>query len=417
MLIAPSSYGALSAMSANVIQGKAPKFAELSGANKLGFKVGNTLYSESEGNIKGDKEQEFSKDLKLEDFVVQTLSANDFTVSNDYFDDDGDEAHPTEPFSVGVMTYEWRQSNGLKIPQASYGNAIGCNEFSKPLLLTITLTDAQVHSKAGIPRDSVKEVLTKVYKITPESALCFAKPNQMIVTPKKTWMGEENSLWDWNVGGAQIDPSIGGGYSADFDPKNGFKVTATPAFPTTGFVNAKFRLIMTKPADNYEFDWVANPQGSIFVDDEGNVLLKSKPSGEVKISVKLKNSSIIHDYVFNPTTVWAMPKAGAGKYAWAESQCGVGGILERKDLTNSPKISLTDSSPISTNVYTRAIGGGIFNEWGWADSANYPLSGWQSGNYWTKDVRSSSSQFIVNSQNGTIAGSNPYIAPFVACKG
>ncbi|XKM14427.1 hypothetical protein RCS94_04440 [Orbaceae bacterium ac157xtp] len=386
MLIAPNSYGALSATSANTIKGSAPSFTGQSGANKLGFKVGSILYSEREGNIVGGTEKIFEPSLRLNEFEVQSLTVNDFRVSTDYYDADGDDAHPTTPFTVGSLIYNWYDRNGTEI--TDYTKMVGCSGLSHPLTLKISLP-AQAHSMYGDPKESSSVPLTKEYKITTVSGICFAKPN---------------SMWDF---GGIITPS-GGGYTKDFVPDYGFKATpiiSTLKFPTTGFPGAQFKLIMTGNASNYTF---SSNTSAVVVDNTvanaGTVTLNSKPSKPVTIKVKLNNSSpvIEHEYTFDPRTVWVVPK-GFMNYASAKSTCGASRIPARAQLTNSP--SNTGAVIISQNSATRAIGGGIFGEWGDTTSISYPNSSWASFReyYWTKEAYSSTYQFVVNNERGFVS--------------
>ncbi|XKM14143.1 hypothetical protein RCS94_02960 [Orbaceae bacterium ac157xtp] len=431
MLIAPSSYGALSATSANTIQGSRPGFAGHSGAKKLGFKIGNTTYSESEGNLSPSSSgviNYFNAGLTLNDFNVTSLTASDFSPANDYADADGDVAHPTTPFSMSPRTFEWRDSAGALIPTADYNKTLGCgSNLNLPLKLKITLPDVKVKSRYGNPSESIPTPLVQEYKIGTATGICFAKPNQMIVDPSHTWF-DVRSL-SWNSGNPTPDTTVGGGYSSDFDPVNGFKASLTTKFPTTGFPKASFTLIMVGNASNYTFS-VLKPDGSLLtdgsvtVDTTGKVTLNSKPSGAVTIQAIFKNdTSQVHSYTFNPTTVWVVPKLNPAdyfrtyNYAEAITQCGVESkIPSRAELTNSPYKTGYEGVSIPTNAFTRAVGGGVFGEWGWTDSTTYPGSQWYSSinsPYWTREAYSSSYRFFVRT-----AGSVNYYnvdSGYVAC--
>ncbi|XKM12961.1 hypothetical protein RCS94_07985 [Orbaceae bacterium ac157xtp] len=390
-MIAPLSYGVLSATSANTIKGSAPTFTGQSGAKKLGFTVQGTHYSERENNILEGTPKKFNAGLKLSDFVVTPLTANDFTLANDYFDPDGDVAHPTLAFRMDAVRKEWYQANGSKI--TDYNQTLGCgSNLALPLTLKITLPNVQVQSRYGNPKLSQREDLTKSYKISTESGICFAKPNQMIVKPQYTWYGTNGSNGWWNSSSSKDRNAYGGGYdSTKFDPKNGFKYNVPTKFPTTGFPGAKFRLIMSSAATVYEFE---SNNSAVTVSTNGDVTLNSKPVGSVTIKATLKSdTSVFHNYTFNPTSVWVVPQPrnpansnGRYKYAQAKSVCGgESNIPDLVHLSNSPWAS---GSAISAyNGATRTIGGGISAEWG-SIYDTYPDSAWSyvgGQYYWTRN--------------------------------
>ncbi|XKM14341.1 hypothetical protein RCS94_04100 [Orbaceae bacterium ac157xtp] len=401
MLIAPSSYGALSATSANTIQGSRPGFTGQSGAKKLGFKVDGTTYSESLNNINPNITKEFNAGLKLSDFTVTSLTASDFSPTADYADADGDLAHPTTPFSMSPRTYVWKDRNGTTI--TNYNQTLGCGSgLNLPLTLRITLPNVKVKSRYGNPSESLSTELVQEYKIGTATGICFAKPNQMNY-----------------YNGATPNPTEGGGYTSDFDPSNGFKVSANPKFPTTGFPKASFTLIMTSNANDYTF---SSNSSAVTVDTTGKVTLNSKPSGAVTIKAIFKNdTNQVHYYTFNPTTVWVRPTGTSsyGNYAWAKTQCGgsESNIPSRAQLTNSPQKNAPQGWSYFANYYTRAVGGGVFGEWGYTSSGTYPGSQWTSsyGYYWTRDAWSASRQFLVRSYDGNVRYDYTGRSYYVAC--
>ncbi|XKM13492.1 hypothetical protein RCS94_10780 [Orbaceae bacterium ac157xtp] len=446
-MIAPSSYGALSATSANTIQGSRPGFTGQSGAKKLGFKVGNITYSEANDvydsltNPDKDKiisgvRKDFNGSLKLSDFVVTGLTANDFSPTTDYYDADGDAGYPTaaDTFSMGSVIYNWYE-NGKDpdndAPISVTNQTLGCGSgLSLPLTLKITLPNVKVKSRYGNPRESIPTPLIQKYKIGTATGICFAKPNQMIVDYGHTWLGTNGSNLFWNNASYKNrHPTSGGGYDSNqFDPVNGFKASLSTKFPTTGFPKASFTLIMTSNARDYTFS-VLKPDGSlltdgsVIVDTTGKVTLNSKPIGAVTIQAIYKNdTSQVHSYTFNPTSVWVVPKGTTRmNYASAKSACGVESkIPSRAELTNSPaKTGYEGASSMPVNAFTRAVGGGVFGEWGWigGTSGTYPGSQWNSGWnwYWTRDPYTSGRQFRVASTNGYVDWGYPGISNSVAC--
>ncbi|XKM13092.1 hypothetical protein RCS94_08670 [Orbaceae bacterium ac157xtp] len=411
MFIVPSSYGALSATSANTIQGHKPGFSGQSGAKKLGFKVGNITYSEANpvlGGSNTDKDKivpgtpkEFEKTLKLSEFRVQGLTVSDFSVATDYYDADGDDAHPSTPFSVvGGVSHKWFDGNGAEITDEN--KMVGCSGLRQPLTLKINLV-AQSHSKYGDPRDSDSAGLEQRYQIkAPTSGFCFAKPNS------SDWW-DSNGSGNRNRGNVTPHQYYGGGYNAEqFVPNYGFKASLSPAFPTTGFVGAEFTLMMIGNVNDYTF--THNGGTSITLNTTtGKVTLNSKPGGAVTITAT--KNGMPHYYTFNPA-LWVRPSGtSTGIYGWANGQCGgVSKIPSRLQLTSASFAS----------YYTRAVGGGVFGEWGSATggtSGTYPGSQWYSGNmvYWTREPNFTD-RFVVHSTSGGVAWSAPSSYSYcVAC--
>ncbi|XKM14578.1 hypothetical protein RCS94_05225 [Orbaceae bacterium ac157xtp] len=427
MLIAPSSYGALSATSANTIKGNAPWFTGQSGAKKLGFVVDGISYSEANPVLGGtntskDKiisgvQKNFNGGLKLSDFVVTGLTANDFSPTTDYYDADGDLGYTlaTDAFSMGSVTYDWYEGNTRldKTNQTVMNQTLGCgSSLSLPLTLKITLPNVKVKSRYGNPKERGETNLVQMYKIGSESGICFAKPN---------------SLWWQNAWGISGNSTNGGGYnSAQFDPVNGFKASLTTKFPTTGFPGAEFTLVTVGNPTDYTFN---SNDSAVTVDTNGKVTLNSKPSGAVMIKAKYNATSQVHEYTFNPTTVWVRPTGAGtsnrGNYAWAIAQCGgnESNIPSGAQLTNSPQINYSGpvefpsgAPAIPTNSYTRAVGGGVFSEWGLINSSNYPGSQWDSGHlYWTSDTHSTGVMFNIHPGNGRVVLGATGNSIFVAC--
>ncbi|XKM12554.1 hypothetical protein RCS94_05895 [Orbaceae bacterium ac157xtp] len=408
-MIAPSSYGALSATSANTIKGSAPWFKGQSGAKKLGFKIGNTTYSESEGNLSSTDDNVFDPALTPNHFQITALTANDFTVQDDYEDVNGDSASST-PFTMDSMSVVWKDRTNRVLTSSDMAKMLGCGgDLNLPLTLTITIPNVQVHSEYGDPRDSDPAVLEQNYKINTTQGFCFARPNSL------SW------AQDW---GASGNSTNGGGYTEDFDPDNGFKAEPTLSpdkFPTTGFPGAQFTLIMT----GNNSDWTFRSVGGSVVDANGKVTLNSKGgTGGITIKAKLKNSNpvIERSYTFKPNKVWVKPYDifNPHSYAWAQSVCGSNRkIPTRAHLTNSPLINLAAGAGgvVPNNAHTRAIGGGVSNEWGSLNYTSYPESEWNMGGnaYWTREKYSSTEPFFFWGVDGTIGWTNIVHDKWVVC--
>ncbi|XKM13721.1 hypothetical protein RCS94_00680 [Orbaceae bacterium ac157xtp] len=428
MLITPSSYGALSATSANTIQGSRPTFTNTSGAKKLGFVVDGTPYSESLNNINPSVTKNFNASLKLSDFTVTGLTATDFNPTTDYYDADGDTGYTsaTDAFSMDSVTYDWYEGNTRldKTNPTVMNQTLKCGSgLSLPLTLKITLPKVKVKSRYGNPRESIETNLVQEYKIGSTSGICFAKPNQMIVDPGHTWFGTNNSTRYWNNASYKSRNYYGGGYDSNqFDPANGFKASLNPKFPTTGFPKASFTLIMEGNPTDYIFN---SNDSVVIVDLSGKVTLNSKPSGAVTITAT-KNGTASY-YTFDPRTPWVVPKKNPANsngyyntYADAKTECGgANKIPTRADLTNSPFNNVGQHWGQVDNGYTRAVGGGVLGEWGWTNSSNYPDSQWILSGlpfFFTRDPWSSVLQYNVRPENGRVEYNSTYSAS-LACLG
>lgn len=395
----------LPGITSNKIKGNAPIFISNKAKDNLGFTINGTFYSDKLGNLP----QFFNKNLTINDFKVKTVTNSDFSPLNDYYDDkDGDEAQTSGngTFSIGTITFKWKDNSGRVIPKSDYTKTIGCgSNFSMPLNLEITVSDIQAHSEYGIPKDSDLNKLIKTYQISPKSEICFAKPNQMIVNNQQTWASpyivqQKDGKTDcdlvnngdfykgWNKAGTEYrNKTCGGGYNHSvFDPQNGFYASANPKFPTTGFPGAKFQLIMTGTQTDWEFSVNVNPEGSVTVDPYGNVELNSKPNGIVTVLAKFKqDSNIVHTYNFNPTKTWVIPQGeNFNTFAQAVTLCnGEINLPTRAEMTNSPNAPASWTTlPLEWDVFTRTINEGLLNEWGTVNDINYPNSKWSRNYYW-----------------------------------
>lgn len=430
------SKAAISARTTSRIHGNAPSLITSSAENKLGFTVNGKTYNESLGNVSSTTTSLFES-VTLNDFIIETPN---FDEDDDYFDMDGDVADSITPFEVNSMTYSWKDAKGQIIPDSDYDKDIVCElNYPRPLSLTIVANDVKVISQYGLPSSSEQYLLTKIYKISAKNSFCYAKPNSMIIEPSKTWLNVSSG---WNSGGSSANNQLGGGYTADFDPIKGFKASATTKFPTTGFTNAKFQLIMVGNQSDYSYEALESgaATSAVTVDSNGVVTLKSKPSSSVTIRAKLKSESTIHfDYSFDPTKVWALPKIGE-----ITTVCGNSGLLTRQELTNSPKYLNTagpgdgpgngpgSSNAPAVNYYTRAIDSSLFSEWGVTTQETYPDSNWSkdslSNDIWiyTQDLSKDKQRTLfvsaetgmadVNtSLGGWVGGGAPQAA--VVCKG
>ncbi|OTQ36217.1 hypothetical protein B6C88_08485, partial [Gilliamella apis] len=390
--IVPCTYG-LSSFTINVIQGNSPKVVNKQiVADKYGFTVNNVFYSETTGNIK-EEIKEFDGDLTFSQFVVKKFDYQELDNQINYQDIDGDGIDPFQPFLITTTIWQWFDANGNKIMPRD-NQIIGCGSgYSMPLMLEIS-NQIQTFSQYGIPRHSDLVTIKKVYKITAISKLCYAKPYAIEKNPEHQWLSFDlsSNFLRWNDPNYTVRTLAGGGYNSDYVPNWGFKTEPTLSggkkFPTTGFDGAKFQLVLTGAASDYTFTIPNNPGGKVEVDEKGYVTLNGKPSGNVTVRAILKRDSTIkHDYTFNPTSVWAKPIKGFWSH-WMDAIniCTEDRMLSYKELTNAPEYKLSGSFKI-VNGYTRAIGEGLLPEWGYTVQQSYPNSNWEDDRdrYWTKD--------------------------------
>ena len=408
---------ALTAHSINVIIGNKPKVVDIDGASKKhGFTVNGVLYSSNTNNLSDTQINQFDGNLTINDFIIKDYAMNDLDVMANYDDTDGDGIRNNTPFTVEETNYSWFDNKGIKIENNE--KIIGCgSDISMPLTLTIT-TKVKTYSEYGIPNESEYVDITQKYKIMAKPEICYAKPYGMILYPQYVWgsvrpvtyQGSldcllsgyaehefESSLFDdskhwvngWNYDNSrERDSYCGGGYNANvFDPVNGFKVSASPHFPTTGFPGAKFQLVMTGHQDDFEYTYSATPNDSITVDKQGYVMLIKKPIGPVTITAKFKHDEQIpeQNYTFNLTGIWAVPY-GNDYYTYQQTVNLCGGesnIPSRTEMSNSPNAPMSWTEwPLEWDAFTRTIGQGLLSEWGMTIKNTYPDSNWFSGFLW-----------------------------------
>jgi hypothetical protein len=437
LAIVSSSHAILTATTTNVITGNAPEVIALSSADKQGFTVNGVFYSEANGNIKTDEIKEFDGNLTFNDFTISKYDSKNLDKVKNYRDIDGDNADPSVPFKLETTYYWWYDNTGKRIEGDDKKKIIGCGSgYAMPLKLIIK-TNVKAYSAYGIPKESKSITLTKTYQIAARTQICYAKPNDIIAHPKEQWISynSDGSSEGWHDKNRIKRHSIhGGGFTNDYVPDYGFKAKPTissKTFPTTGFPGAKFQLVMTGSQSDYRYKILNNSGEGILIDDNGMVLLKNKPTGNITIRVTLKrDSTVYHDYTFNPTSVWLVPQAN-GYMNWeaAKQRCGgVQNIPSLSMFTNSPQnnIVLNTDWRFIANTFTRAIGEGVFAEWGYSDIASYPDSQWGSfpqakdgkAYYWSSNVHTTNANmFVGDARAGNVNAYNMKHNHLVACRG
>lgn len=343
-------------------------------------------------------------------------------------DADGDAANLTNASVSGSVTVTWR-NNGVVMSNAELGDNPLKNPCDNNYTLTISADSVEVKTKYGVPNSKTYGTHAGItYTIVPDTAVCYVRPNQMDTRENRGWLNVAKRAWQ--EGSGMPDKDNGGGYiEADFDPEHGFKpnimLDIDKRFPTTGFPGAQFGIVMSGLQSDWKFEVVSSDKDNVTVSNksgtEGQVTLgPAKPSGDIKITATHKKLlNVSRDYVFNPTiNGWFVPQENALNWSEAKSKCkDLDNIATREELSNSPRNkAFTSWNPV-VNYYTRAIGKGVFSEWGWSDQTSYPESKWAYSWYWTKDIRTISQQFIVNSFNGYVGFmENDNDKGYVACR-
>ena len=424
---------ALSAHTTNIIRGNAPELVNAKiAADKHGFTVNGVFYSESTGNIREGEIKEFDGNLTFNHFVVKLFSYQSLDNQKNYQDIDGDNIDPIQPFLMTTTYWQWFDANGVKIPDKDKNKIIGCGSgYPMPLRLEIS-NQAQAISQYGIPRESDFVTIKKVYQIAAKPQICYAKPNSTIISPEMQWLTnnqdndfsfDSNKNW-WNIK-KDSKPHVrnGGGYTSDYVPDYGYKVTNTltgKLFPTSGFPGAKFQLLMSGAQRDYSYSIVANPGNNVSIDAMGFITLKDKPLGKVTVRATYKkNTSIKLDYSFDPRSNWVIPYNWSYNWTNASNYCR---LLTRKEFTNSPRNQAPQNWLYEYNAFTRAIDGTILGEWGPISPKNYPQSNWADQLYWTSEYwgalsGDNSAHFRIGLYLGDVGVGVDTNAHYVICKG
>ena len=381
-----------------------------SASKKHGFMLDNVFYSSSTNNLSDTKINQFDGNFTINDFIIKDYAINDLNIITNYDDVDGDFINSKIPFTVEETNYSWSDNKGIKIVDNDRAKKIGCGSgFSMPLNLTIT-TKVKAYSEYGIPNESEYAEITQKYKIMARPEICYAKPYGMVLRPQYIWgsvktvrdnggnldciltgTGTSDLIHGWNYdNGRDRDSICGGGYNSNvFDPIYGFKASANPHFPTTGFSGARFQLVMSGHQDDFDYTLSAMPNDSVEIDNQGNVMLLKKPVGKVIIKVKFKNDEQFPEqsYSFNLTGIWALPQGQIDKvYTYQEvvNMCGGESKLPtRTEMSNSPNAPASwIKYPYEWDAFTRDIGTGLLSEWGMTTKETYPDSNWFTGYHW-----------------------------------
>ncbi|MCX8739931.1 hypothetical protein J3U56_11415, partial [Gilliamella sp. B2824] len=338
--------------------------------------------------------------------------ANVIVANNYWRDADGDKL-----FTItGYMKVKWETYDGEDVTDYVKSNPNSeLDSCKSPYKLTLSADDGALLTNYGIPDTNSFKGESHSYYILSKHTVCYVKPYAIEKMPQFQWLSfdSSNTFVAWNDSRYTSRTAVGGGYTSDYVPNIGFKATPTASggkkFPTTGFAGAKFQLIVTGSPASYSFSVPNNPGGQVAIDQQGYVLLKGKPTGDVTVRATVKQNPMIKlDYTFNPTSVWANPlKDFFDIWSVAIQRCSINNLLSYSELTNTPVDNRLNGSFEIINGYTRAIGQGLLPEWGYSTQQTYPDSTWrdEGDRYWTKDLYYQSSygtHIDVNSSSGLL---------------
>lgn len=257
LLGSPLSYAVLSATTANTIQGNKPALiinsqviTSLDELLTITAPDGNDI-STSQTVITVDQQH-----LINQFQTVFPADSSSHTLSSAYFhDQDSDTPHPFWPVS-GIYQAT------LSYFDAASGYDIIITDLNQPFdaciapyTLTIKADHVKVESEYGDPRVNPYGTQTRQIQIKVNgSGICYVRSDSR--TTSNSWAYKKIEL------ASGIHPTRGGYYYPDqLLTRRGFVPYLNPAFPTTGFKGATFRLVMPNAQTDYTY-W---PLGSVWV--------------------------------------------------------------------------------------------------------------------------------------------------------
>ena len=176
---------------------------------------------------------------------------------------------------------------------------------------------------------------------------------------------------------------------------NGHTFSANDGFPTTGFTQAAFQVQLTGE-NNSDYTWSAS-QPWVSVNDNGHVTFIAEPTGTTK-TVRLllvPKSGSGNNYAWTFTVNSWFLSAGDLAYTWSAAA----DFCASHSGYSQPTVQQLNGNA-NYNSGTRGTRGGLWSEWGALNnySANFP------GNsiYWSSDVNSTDSHYLVNLSSGGI---------------
>lgn len=281
--------------------------------------------------------------LPFNQYVIKSnLTANDFT---------------DKAISLSTIQLAW--ANSLDpLWQPAAGESLCNTKANGNFLLTVTAIFSE-----GIE-------ITKSYKFKPRIGICYLKPA------------------DLTIAGENL-------FSTDFDPAQGFNAGAKVKFPTTGFKEAKFDVVLNQPfpkeyrLQSSHQDKGVNVSGYFA---EPTVTLVEKPEGIVTLYLLNESGQIQNSYSFIISTWFA--NGNDRSLMWMSSDrksTPVSDFCNSFSKTNKyrtvPIIDVTNGKPATEStpqvLFKRAIGEGLIPEWGMLP--NYKGAWWFNSYYWLRD--------------------------------
>ncbi|WP_392562103.1 hypothetical protein RHO12_01005 [Orbus sturtevantii] len=347
-----------------------------------------------------------------------------------YIDMDGDLPSGAGLTGTIAATWSYKNSNGATVLLTASDLSKNFSACNAPYELKIETSNIGSISAYGLPLENKFPDTTKVYKVTlPTNAasVCYLQPNI-----DDNYSGYKPSVWT---------PSHG------FTPQSTNNLALN--FPTTGFDGAWFNLIIAGIDAQSAGSWSATVTGgplTATATATGSNVVRVNISGPNATTgvgagkfsparVKIADSGGHVSYEFE-ITKWFITKPGnSNGYANAETFCQSLGnkpgdylIPTRADYTNNPHGNpilyppynggeVILNNDLLNGTYTRAIGEGIFSEWGDTTASYYTNSDWVNNVYWTSEAWSATRNYIVNSANGYIrADGTPALLHKIACR-
>ncbi|QIQ21675.1 hypothetical protein [Zophobihabitans entericus] len=328
-----------------------------------------------------------------------------------YYDTDGDTPHLTTPVA-GSLTATWSYvaaDGTTKIITADELSEPfnGCNA---PYTLTITANDLKALSAYGDPMSKAYDNQSTSYTVNvTDYRICYARPAEMTVISNCSVAG--NCTYE-----SGYNPSV-------FTPGAGFSPNSAITFPTTGFDQAEFRLVMSSNQSDYIYT-SSNP-AIVSIDGNGDVTLHSTSKPVLPLNITLTatpNDTTYPAQTYSFSIVKWARALGESTYANsilstatafpAASMCKDGTttsvttaeeaetyFFARSDFTNTPKVMSNGLN----GYFTRDIDSTFMGEWGNLYGGYPAATGFKMRNVaWASESRDDGQQFGVNIARGQV---------------
>lgn len=386
------SRASLSIATINTIQGEAPQILDTTDAKVLqGIYFNLKLSNDKNLVITPNKNRILN--------IAYNSSPSDYsfgvnlpTLSNDdILDNDGDYLANTNNLVIDNITSEWRDASDNVIDPNSKtwlgSNVCNAESYRGDSSVKVTLS-YHINTEYGDPRTSEIREASTTFKLIADDGICYIRPGVLSLNIDGGWP-EGNNNW----GGGSKDAARSDPYdTSQFKPSTGYYAWATDRngqpFPTTGFPEARFRIVPKNPISQYTYELVKNPNSalvstvrSINPDSKsefkfnGNVPTKGE---DFVILVTNTNTKAKFIYRFSLNR-WVYVFVGNGWWytdAQAYQMCAANGdrLPTRKELTNSLYATINFDEDFMNkqnskwyfpnNSSKRAIGDSVIGEWG-----------------------------------------------------